>query len=90
MELVAFALVAFGVGAVRPRWSALLVALVPAALAFVWLLMHEDNPYDPIGAGDLAWFAAMSSVVGAAFALVCALGVVVRRALLYGRARGAG
>jgi hypothetical protein len=69
------------VGAIRPRWSTLLVALVPAGLAFLWLLGQEDVPGDELTAGDLGWFGGMSAVAGAAFAAACALGVITGRAL---------
>ena len=68
-------------GVVRPRWSTLLVAVVPVVLAFAWLVMHEDIPGDPLGLVDLAWYAGMSLAVGAAFALALACGVVLGRVL---------
>jgi hypothetical protein len=66
-------------GVVRPRWSTLAAAAVPTALAFAWLVLHEDIPGDPLGVAYLAWYAGMSLVVGAAFALAIAAGVAVGR-----------
>jgi hypothetical protein len=76
-----------GVGLTRPRWSSLLVAFVPAGLAFLWLLLHEDVPGEDISAKDIAWYAVMSGVVAAAFALSCALGVIAGRAFRQRRRR---
>ena len=79
-----------GVGVIRPRWSSLLVAVVPGGLAFAWFLLHEDVPAGVPGAGvsasDIVWYVGMSAVVSAAFALPCALGVIAGRALLRRRA----
>ena len=74
------AIASMAVGVIRPRWSTLLAALAPAALAFAWLIVHEDNPYDAIGPADVAWYAAMSLIVGAAFALAIAAGILTGRA----------
>ena len=79
IELVALAVASVALGAVRPRWSTLWAAVLPTLLAFAWLVMHEDIPGDPLGAADLAWYAGMSLVVGAAFALAIAVGVVAGR-----------
>ena len=79
MELVALLVGSVALGVVRPRWTTLLAALVPTALAFAWLVMHEDIPGDPLGFADLAWYAGMSLIVGAAFALAIAPGVVAGR-----------
>jgi hypothetical protein len=54
--------------------------MVPAGLAFLWLLLHEDVPGEDISATDIGWYVVMSAVVGAAFALACALGVIAGRA----------
>ena len=69
------------VGLLRPRWSSLAAALVPTALAFLWLLWHEDTPGQGTTVSDVAWYVAMSLVVGAVFALAGAAGVVTGRAL---------
>ena len=81
MELVALAVASVALGVVRPRWSTVLFAIVPTALAFAWLVMHEDIPGDPIGLADLAWYAGMSLMAGAIFALALTAGVVPRRRL---------
>jgi hypothetical protein len=73
---------AAGFGWLRPRWSSLAVAPLLTALAFAWLLLHEDIPGDPTGLDDIVWYVGMSLLVGAAFALACTLGIVTRR---YGR-----
>jgi hypothetical protein len=80
--VVEFALalaVAVVIGLVRPRWSTMSVALVPSALAFAWLLLQEDIPGEATTVSDVVWYVGMSLVVGAAFALACLLGIVVRR-----------
>jgi len=79
MELVALLVGSVALGVIRPRWSTLLAALVPTALAFAWLVLHEDIPGDPLGFADLAWYAGMSLVVGAVFALAIAGGVAAGR-----------
>lgn len=81
VESAVLAVACVVLGAFRPRWTTLLVALIPALLSFVWLLLHEDIPGDPVGVVDVAWYAGMSLVVGAVYALACACGVVVGRAL---------
>jgi hypothetical protein len=70
-----------GVGLIRPRWSSLFVACVPAVLAGLWLFLHEDVPGEEIGAGDVAWYLGMSAAVAVAFALACALGIVAGLAI---------
>ena len=60
---------------------------MPAALACAWLFLHEDVPGEETGAADAAWYAGMSAVVGAGFAIACALGVVTGRAIRRDRAR---
>lgn len=80
--------VAAGFGWLRPRWSSAWAAgLFPAALLFVWLLLHEDIPEDPIGLVDIAWYVGMSLVGGAPFGVACALGIAARRASGRQRAR---
>jgi hypothetical protein len=81
IELAVLAVAYVALGALRPRWTTLLAALIPAVLSFVWLLLHEDIPGDPLGFVDLAWYAGMSLVVGAVNALAVSGGVVVGRAL---------
>lgn len=81
MELALLFAAYVGVGAVRPRWTTLLAALVPAALAFGWLLLNADVPGDDVRFVDLAWYAGMSLVVGGVYAFGCAGGVVLGRAL---------
>jgi hypothetical protein len=81
MELVALLVGSVALGVIRPRRTTLLAALVPTALAFAWLVMHEDIPGDPLGFADLAWYAGMSLVAGAAFALAIAAGVAAGRHL---------
>ena len=66
-----------GVGFFRPRWSSLLVALVPTTLAFLWFLFSEDRA---TAVEDLAWYAGMSLVVGAGFAIFGVVGVIAGRA----------
>ena len=73
------AFVAFG--AVRPRWTSLLAAVVPASLACVWLFLREDVPGDEAGLGDVAWYVGLGLAVGAVFALARAGGVVLGRVL---------
>ena len=91
IELALLVAVVVGVGLIRPHWSSLLVAFAPAGLAFLWLLLHEDVPEGVPGADtsatDIVWYVGMSALVGAAFALPCALGVIAGRALLRRRAR---
>jgi hypothetical protein len=93
VELAVLVIAVAGVGLVRPRWSSLLVAVVPAGLAFLWLLLHEDVPEGlpgaDVSASDIAWYVVMSALVGVAFALPCALGVIAGSALRKRRARGA-
>ena len=79
--------VAFTIGWLRPRWSSLWVAAIPFAAAFVWLLLHEDVPDDPSGLDDIVSYVGMSLIVGAAFAMACALGIATRRAPQRRRAR---
>jgi hypothetical protein len=79
MELVVLVIASVALGVARPRWSTLAAAVVPAALAFAWLVMHEDIPGDPTGFADLAWYAGMSLAVGAAFTLALAGGVLLAR-----------
>lgn len=81
MELAVLAALFVALGAVRPRWTTLLAALIPAMLAFVWLLLHEDIPGDKLAFVDLAWYAGMSLAVGGVYALASAGGVVLGRAL---------
>jgi hypothetical protein len=76
--LVAFVVVAV-VGWLRPRRSSLWVAAVPGALAFAWLLMHEDILGERVGLADVARYLGMGVVVGVAFSVACGLGVVARR-----------
>ena len=79
MELVVLVIASVALGFVRPRWSTLAAAVVPTALAFAWLVMHEDIPGDPVGFADLAWYAGMSLAVGAAFALALSGGILLSR-----------
>ena len=79
IALVVALAVAATTGWLRPRWSSLSGALIPAAFAFTWLLLHEDIPGDPITFADVLWYIGMSLVAGAAFALACLLGIVARR-----------
>jgi hypothetical protein len=80
VELAVLAVAYVALGALRPRWTTLLAALIPAALAFVWLLLQEDIPGETLGFVDVAWFVAMSLAVGAVYGLASAGGVVVGRA----------
>jgi hypothetical protein len=80
MELVALVAVCVALGILRPLWTTLLAASVPAALTFALLLMHEDVPGEKSGFIDLAWYAGMSLAVGGAFALATAAGVALGRA----------
>ena len=81
MELTVLAVAYVALGALRPRWTTPLAALIPAVLSFLWLLLHEDIPGDPLGFVDLAWYIGMSLAVGAVYALASVGGVVVGRAL---------
>jgi hypothetical protein len=81
MELAALAAAYVALGALRPRWTTLLVALIPAVLAFAWLLLHEDIPGDKLGFIDLVWYVGMSLAVGGVYALASAGGVVLGGAL---------
>lgn len=81
MELAALAAAYAALGALRPRWTTLLVALIPAVLAFVWLLLHEDIPGDKLGVVDMVWYVGMALAVGGVYALASASGVVLGRAL---------
>jgi hypothetical protein len=81
MELAVLAAAYLALGAVRPQWTTLLAALVPAVLGFVWLVLHEDIPGDKPDLVDLAWYAGMSLAVGGVYALASAGGVVLGRAL---------
>jgi hypothetical protein len=76
-----------GVGVIRPRWSSLVVALVPAGLTCLWLILQEDVPGEDVGSSDMVWYVAVSGLVGAAFLPVCAVGVIAGRALRGRRAR---
>jgi hypothetical protein len=72
LEFVLALALAATAGWLRPRWTtSFWVAAVPATLAFVWLLLHEDIPGYTIGLEDIAWYVGMSLVVGAPFALAC-------------------
>ena len=75
VELVVLFAAVIAVGIVRPP------SIVPAGLAFFWLLFHEDIPGERTTVTDVAWYAAMSVVVGAVFALAGAAGIVTGRAL---------
>lgn len=81
MELAVLAAAYAALGALRPRWTTLLAAFVPAALAFVWLLLHEDVPGDELGVVDVAWYVGMSLAVGAVYVLVSAGGIVLGKVL---------
>ena len=85
VELVVLLVAFVALGVLRPRWSTLAAALVPTGMAFAWLVLHEDIPGETLGPVDLAWYAGMSLVVGAAFALACAAGVIARSFLDRGR-----
>jgi hypothetical protein len=81
MELAVTFVAFVALGAAWPRWTSLLVALVPAALACVWLFLHEDIPGYHMDLVDVAWTVGMSVAIGAVYALACAGGVVLRRTL---------
>jgi hypothetical protein len=81
MELAVLAVVYVALGALWPRWTTLLAALIPAVFAFLWLLLHEDVPGDVLGFADLAWYVGMSLAVGAVYALAAAGGLVLGRDL---------
>jgi hypothetical protein len=81
MELAALAVAYVALGALRPRWTTLLAALIPAGLAFVWLLLHEDIPGEELGFVDLVWDVGMSLAVGGVYAVASAGGVVLGRAV---------
>jgi hypothetical protein len=81
MELAVLAAAYVALGALRSRWTTLLAALIPAVLAFVWLLLHEDIPGEKLGFVDLVWYIGMSLAVGGVYALASAGGVVLGRAL---------
>jgi len=87
LEILVVLIVAATIGLIRPRWSSLWCAVVPASLTFAWLLMHEEVPGDPIGLGDVAWYVGTSLAVGAVFALACSLGITARSASVRRRAR---
>ena len=80
MELAVLAAAYVAIGALRPRWKTLLAALIPAVLALVWLLLHEDIPGDTLGFLDVVWYIGMSLAVGGVYALAAAGGVVLGRA----------
>jgi hypothetical protein len=80
-ELLILILVVFAVGALRPRWSSLAVAVVVGAAAAAWSYMLEEVPGYPKDLGDVAWSAAFGAVVAVAFAFVCCLGVLAGRRL---------
>jgi peptidoglycan/LPS O-acetylase OafA/YrhL len=80
-ELLILILVVFAVGALRPRWSSLAVAVGVGAAAGAWVYMLEEVPGDPKGLDDVAWSAAFGAVVAVGFAFVCCLGVLVGRRL---------
>jgi len=83
MELTALVVFSVALGVVRPRWTTLLAATVPTALAFGWLLMNADVPGEQLGLIDLVWFAGMSLAVGGALATAAgvALGRAIRRSV---------
>jgi hypothetical protein len=87
MELAVMFAACAALGALRPRWTSLLVAVVPASLACLGLFLHEDIPGYRTDLGDVAWYVGMSLGVGTVFALVCAGGVVSGRALRDRRTR---
>jgi hypothetical protein len=80
MELAVLAAAYIALGALRPRRTTLLAAFIPAVLAFVWLLLHEDVPGDELSFVDLAWFAGMSVATGGVFALASIVGIMLGRA----------
>ena len=82
LEVFLTLVVVAAVGWLRPRWSSLWVAVIPGGVVFAWLLLHEDVPFDPVGLVDIAWYVAMSLVVGALFAVTCGLGIIARQALM--------
>jgi hypothetical protein len=82
MELGVVITVYLMLGVGRPRWTTLLAAGPAAAIAFVWLLTHEQVPGERIGAIDVFWYAAISFALGAALALVSVVGIVVRRTMI--------
>jgi len=81
MELAVLAGAYVALGALGPRWTTLLAALIPAGLAFVWLLLHEDIPGEKLGFVGFVWYIGMSLAVGGVYALASAGGVVLGRAL---------
>jgi hypothetical protein len=81
MEPAVLVVAYVALGALRPRWTTLLAAVIPAVLAFVWLLLREDVPGYTPGVVDFAWYAGMSLAVGAVYALAAAGGVALGRAL---------
>jgi hypothetical protein len=81
IELTVSAGAFVALGALRPRWTTLSAAFLPAAVAFVWLLLHEDIPGERLGFVDYAWYAGMSLLVGGVYAVAAAVGVVSGRAL---------
>jgi hypothetical protein len=85
IELVVLAAVYVALGALRPRWSTLLAALIPAALAFAWLLLHEDVPGDELGLVDVAWYSGMSLMVGGVYGVASAGGIALGRFRSRGR-----
>jgi hypothetical protein len=81
MELTVLAGAYVALGALRPRWTTLLAALIPTMLAFIWLLLHDDVPGDNLGFVDFAWYIGMSLAVGGVYAVASAGGIVLGRAL---------
>jgi hypothetical protein len=81
MELAVLAAAYVALGALRPRWTTLLAALIPASLAFVWLLLHEDVPGDDLGHVDMAWYSGMSLTVGGVYGVASAGGIALGRVL---------
>ena len=80
MELAVVLAIFVACGVVRPRWTSILAASAPTALAFAWMLMHEDIPGESLKPIDLVWYAGMSLLVGAICAPATTAGIALGRA----------
>ncbi len=67
------------IGALRPRWTTTLIAVVPLLLGSLWLLLGPDIGVAAMTWLDRAWLLGMAVANAAACALACATGVAARR-----------
>jgi hypothetical protein len=66
------------VGIVRPLWSSLSAAVVPAALPLVWIVWGVVEPDRSRGL-SAQWYASVGAIYGSVAVSACAVGIVTGR-----------